>query len=411
MQPNKRNRKVVRILLIILVISSIVAAGIGIAQVMPDRSSDNMEPYSAEWTLPSSVGDEIEVKVSASHITISQHAGNDVKVSFVGKRKAYRDDDMPEIIATSENGLLCIKERRYQKKVINIGFEDHDHIEGILTIALPATLFDDVRIEGFSGDISIENLSGETIKISTSSGNIKVAGITATGSTTLSGFSGAIVADTIVSPSLTLDTSSGCILAKNLTIGQNLTVKSFSGKQDLQQISAGNALVDTSSGDVVIHKLTAKTLDGTTFSGKAEIKQSDIENAAMLKTSSGDIHINTFGASRLSLETFSGDAAIDGVTTGELQATTSSGAIKASLLSGCPITAETFSGDVSLTLPPDIGFKYKIDTFNGDVNIGFAQITTDQKSGGAASGTIGDGAFDFDLKTSSGGISIQPQEI
>lgn len=409
MQPDKRSKKAVRILLIIFLVSSIAAIGIGIAQVLPGYSGEIMEPYNAEWSLPVSAGDDIDVQVSASNIIISQHDGSDAQVHFEGERKPNRSGEMPEIIATSENGVLSIKERRYQQKRINIGMEDSDRIEGTLTIKLPAAIFGDVRINGYSGKISAENLSANAIQMDTSSGRIIASGITAAGNATFSGFSGAIEADHIVSSNLWIDTSSGSIVARNLTTEQKLTVDSFSGSQSLQQVSAGNALLDTSSGKVTISSMTARTLDIKTFSGNVEIKQSGIENAAILKTSSGIVTLNTFDASRLSLDTFSGSIAMEGITTGELEADTSSGNIAVSLLSGCPITAETFSGNISITVPPSIGFTYKIDTFSGIVNIGFPQITIGNTNNAESSGKVGNGLFAFDLKTSSGDISIQPQ--
>lgn len=183
--------------------------------------------------------------------------------------------------------------------------------------------------------------------------------------------------------------------------------------------AAGSARVATLSGDV-----RAESIDGDlsvrTTSG--DVRLNDIGGILSVETVSGDVNMRSGHVAEARVATTSGDIELRGVH-GVLAAKSTSGDIVVRQAEGGPITlatvsgtidydgdlrgnldASTISGDVRLTLPEYPGFRVHASTVSGTIE------TPTGRDGAVRNewrATIGDGANDLNVTTTSGDITIE----
>lgn len=185
--------------------------------------------------------------------------------------------------------------------------------------------------------------------------------------------------------------------------------------------------IRTASADVVVRDLTG-AVDIHTVSGGvnvqsrprtlyAESMSGDLElhiKAGIARARSGTGAITFTGTvDDLGLSTVSG--AVD-VTAPELQRgrfTTVEGGIgfTGGVRSGGALVFETHSGDVSLRLPTELGADFRLSTFRGRIEVGYAATPAPVVGSGRRSVRfeIGDGGAEVAVRSYSGSITVEGQ--
>jgi lia operon protein LiaG len=176
-----------------------------------------------------------------------------------------------------------------------------------------------------------------------------------------------------------------------------------------QQYS-GAVVVDTSSGEVEISDQVLSELS--------------------VETSSGDIRLNSIQAATILMESSSGDQTVEGLkakhsklisSSGEIRVKNLQGGAKAESSSGditlrysefaADLEVRSSSGDVGLYLTESAEFRVEARASSGDIDCAFP-VTLSEADGemrrNRLFGTVGEGAHQVMVKTSSGDITIRP---
>lgn len=168
---------------------------------------------------------------------------------------------------------------------------------------------DDIRIEGYSGDLAAEGLVSEILSLSTISGDCKIKN------------------------------------SKN----NGLFVSTKSGEIELYQVTAGHCELKTLSGDILNKELQAKNLIVNTVSGDVSGRRLDVRSS-QIKTISGEISLKLLKNSETYYAT----------------AKTVSGRIK--IRDGIRMDALDFQA-----LPPEGNVKLALNTVSGEISVKYSK--------------------------------------
>ena len=346
--------------------SLVICGGFFVYQIMPDFFGERSElRYDFEQAQQINAGDGLEIDASSIDVKIVRTTGTMLKVRFEGYRSSTTQDDFPRIEVWRENGRVYVKEMYAERKkyVINIGPFTSNTLLGTLTVEVPDIVLGDSSVTLFSGKIDVANLNCAAAELSTSSGRI----------------------------------------AANDIDASNFIATTFSGVVSLGDIRAENGIdIDSSSGAIILDGASARALTVNTFSGAVKLSDMLLIGNAGIDTSSGSIDIQGITANKITVTTFSGSVTTNDATLESMDYSTSSGRVQSQLNKGANITINTFSGSVEVIFPADTGFYYNLDSFSGSRKVDFSSV------GGDESGVVGDGSYNIDISTSSGGIAIKP---
>ena len=395
----------------VFAVCAIIAGILFATNVLPDIQGygSNSQPYIDAWSLPFSTGQGVSIDVLAADVIIQAHDGQTVEARFEGARSPDSRGEMPYIEATSEGNRVVLRERRgADQAVFNIGiFSGGGILRGTLTIFIPRAV-GDFYAETFSGGITASDIGAANIRVGTSSGNISLTNVAASYDLSVETFSGAQTLSGMNGRNVTLNTSGGGIGAASIKAA-SLNMESFSGAVEISDAAVeGEAKLTSSSGGISLAVFSAESLRAELFSGKLSLNGVQTMKEGALSTSNGAITGQNVNIQNLTFNTFSGSVNIDGLTSGSITGETSSGNVDLKLNDGGSAQINTFSGRVALTLPPNTGYSYTLDTFSGgiEVNDGGAGNIVTERSKDSMRGTVGSGGNDINIETSSGGISI-----
>jgi DUF4097 and DUF4098 domain-containing protein YvlB len=274
----------------------------------------------------------------------------------------------------------------------------------------------DVRLAGITGHASLhssfgkvtaENITGG-VNAGTSSGDVAVTGISA------------------ADDSVEAVSSFGDVLVKDVH-GNDLTAKSSSGEVTVEDSSfTWDAKLNTSFGDIQATSLGARSLDARTSSGRVRLENLKIENDLVAHSDFGDVDVVRSTAGSYDLDTNSGKVTAGGAqgsvkarsgfgdvkvsgTDVVLDLSTNSGSIEFSgTLGGGTSVLQTSFGDIRVLLPEGSEFTVDLSTNFGDVRCGFP-MTTEQGGDTYLTGTVGEGGPALKASTNSGNVSVYPQ--
>jgi len=219
-------------------------------------------------------------------------------------------------------------------------------------IALPHLI--PMEVTTTFGAVAVDQAGGE-MKLSTQSGAVQVIEWGGSSKSLLiETVSGDIHAGGLNGETVSLSTRSGDINAQEIEMTGTATVESASGDVTLASATvATRAFVRTQSGHATVHSLRAEQIQLETVSGDAEVR--DSTGTMTVKTVSGDIEAAQIDSQTVSVLTVSGDAnwAFAAPFSGSFAGTTVSGDLALTLSNGsnARIEMNTTSGDLTLSLP------------------------------------------------------------
>lgn len=221
----------------------------------------------------------ISIELSYENLEIKTTNGSDILVEIASNNSKK----IPEIFLEANN--FIIKSRKNQKW--NTG--------NICTVYvyLPNDFFSKTtNIKVASGEIYIDNLETDELKVSSASGDIKIIFSNVTNEIELSAASGKIEFNTGKTRKFSATTSSGDIFVQQL-ISKEIWCKVASGEVDTENIECEYLSVQTSSGDIDCSKTTCQYFDIKAVSGSVDLELiNQIEAESSIKTTSGSVDLS-----------------------------------------------------------------------------------------------------------------------
>jgi DUF4097 and DUF4098 domain-containing protein YvlB len=193
----------------------------------------------------------------------------------------------------------------------------------------------------------------------------------------------------------------------DITVPDNTAVRAHTGSGD-QTIEGlrGNIELESGSGDLRVARLTGEMRFQT---GSGNIRGRELSGPARIKAGSGDIEIEEMGAGDVDIRTGSGNIKVDGIN-GGFHAEAGSGDIHGK---GSPKnlwSVRTGSGNVTLNVPSDAAFDVDISSSSGTVTLGHPVTTTlqgrIQESRKSVVGKVRGGGPTISVHTGSGDVAV-----
>jgi len=160
-----------------------------------------------------------------------------------------------------------------------------------------------------------------------------------------------------------------------ITVPENTAISSHTGSGN-QTVEGLNGKIDleSGSGDLRLARLTG----GMRFhTGSGNVRGHELSGPAKVSAGSGDIDIEELGSGDVEIRTGSGNITVNGIN-GGFHAETGSGDIHGKGLLKNMWSIRTGSGNVTLQVPTDAAFDVDISTSSGTVTLGHPVTTTVQ---------------------------------
>jgi len=193
-----------------------------------------------------------------------------------------------------------------------------------------------------------------------------------------------------------------------ITVPEDTTVRAHTGSGD-QTIEGvrGNTDLESGSGDLRLARLTGELHFQT---GSGNVRGNQISGPARGKAGSGDIEIEEVGAGDVDIRTGSGNITVHGVN-GGFRAEAGSGDIHGEGTPKNLWSVRTGSGNVTLRVPSDMAFDVDVSTSSGGVTMDHPVTTTIQgrvqESRKSIVGKVRGGGPTISVHTGSGDIRVQ----
>lgn len=193
----------------------------------------------------------------------------------------------------------------------------------------------------------------------------------------------------------------------DITVPENTAVRAHtgSGDQTLEGLK-GNVDLESGSGDLKLARLTGEMRFQT---GSGNVRGRELSGPAKVKAGSGDIEIDERGAGDVEIRTGSGNITVNGID-GGFHAEAGSGDIHAKGLPKNMWSVRTGSGNVSLNVPADAAFDVDISSSSGSVTLGHPVTTTVQgriqESRKSVIGKVRGGGPTISVHTGSGDVQV-----
>lgn len=192
-----------------------------------------------------------------------------------------------------------------------------------------------------------------------------------------------------------------------ITVPENTAVRAHTGSGDqLVEGLKGNIDLESGSGDMKLARLTGELHFQT---GSGNVRGNELAGPLRAKAGSGDIEIEETGQGDVDIRTGSGNITVKGVN-GGFRAEAGSGDIRGQ---GSPKnlwSIRTGSGNVNLNVPSDAAFDVDISSSSGSVTLGHPVTTTVQgrvqESRKSVVGKVRGGGPAISVHTGSGDIQV-----
>jgi DUF4097 and DUF4098 domain-containing protein YvlB len=160
-----------------------------------------------------------------------------------------------------------------------------------------------------------------------------------------------------------------------ITVPEDTTLRGHTGSGD-QTIEGlkGNIDLESGSGDLKLARLTGQMHFQT---GSGNIRGNELSGPAKVKAGSGDIDIEEVSVGDVDIRTGSGNITVGGIN-GGFHAEAGSGDIHGKGSPKSMWSVRTGSGNVTLNVPSDSAFDVDISTSSGTVTLGHPVTTTVQ---------------------------------
>jgi hypothetical protein len=192
-----------------------------------------------------------------------------------------------------------------------------------------------------------------------------------------------------------------------ITVPENTAIRAHTGSGD-QNVEGlkGNVDLESGSGDLQLARLTGEMRFQT---GSGNVRGRELSGPAKVKAGSGDIEIDEMGAGDVDIRTGSGNITVNGIN-GGFHAEAGSGDIHGKGLPKNMWNVRTGSGNVNLNVPSDAAFDVDISSSSGSVSLGHPVTATVQgriqESRKSVIGKVRGGGPVVSVHTGSGDVAL-----
>ena len=355
-----------------------------------------------ERQAAAAAGATLDVHTSSGSITVTGTEGSECGVVATVTARAPSDEEAQELVEQVEIKLEqtgdTLMVRAEKPKLRN-----NRSISVSYAITTPRRT--SVICRSSYGGLKLANLEG-MIQAKTSSGSIRAENIR--GDTNLDTSYGSITCSDIAGKEVTLHSSSGSIKASD--ISGTARMDSSYGSVQCERFSDGDLSLKSGSGRVALSDASFGTCEARSSYGA--VTAANIEGrAATLHSSSGSVDITAGTVDVLDLSSSYGRVKAQQVTTGDLKAHSGSGSINVDCTAACPADlradVKTSYGSIRFAAPPAFSGRVSLTTHYGSVHTERPVTISGKVSKKRIAGTIGDGAGQLKLETSSGSIQLK----
>ena len=276
----------------IFIVSGIIICTAILAVNGFDFSSLNTEPErtKSEYQIPRENAVNLTIDTRDNDIILKKTTGSEIKVT------CYESEELVyDILNVKSDKNLKISEKDgrkwYQMIDVNFGIQ-----ETPLTVEIPDKDWQSIKITTSSGDINVSDFFNfYEYSINTSSGDIIITDMNAA--------------------NINIESSSGDVCIKDSYIMYQLGIKTTSGETKLSKVDTSNIEINSNSGDVELYKTDAVEYKVETSSGDISGKlRDDAAYKFKVESLSGDISVplsEKEGETLFSAVTTSGDIKIE----------------------------------------------------------------------------------------------------
>jgi DUF4097 and DUF4098 domain-containing protein YvlB len=193
----------------------------------------------------------------------------------------------------------------------------------------------------------------------------------------------------------------------DITVPENTAIRAHTGSGD-QTVEGLKGTIDleSGSGDLQLARLTG---DMRFHTGSGNVKGRELSGPAKIKAGSGDIELEETGVGDVDIRTGSGNITVNGIN-GGFHAEAGSGDIQGKGLPKNMWSVRTGSGNVLLNVPSDAAFDVDISSSSGSVTLGHPVTTTIQgrvqESRKSVVGRVRGGGPTISVHTGSGDVAV-----
>lgn len=272
-----------------------------------------------------------------------------------------------------------------------------------LNIKLPEG-FESVEIQTSSGEIRMENLKVNEIRLTTASGDITQEDIECT-RYQVDSASGDLKLRRMKGKQLKTNAKSGDIILESCLF-EDGEFKSLSGEVQGTEIHILNFTAGTASGDTSFHKVTSDTVHLSSKSGDVALEDSTVKEVRA-DSVSGDARIDNAIAEKIYVTSVSGDTEIR-AKAGAIQAQSTSGDVSVIAEGDISGSFQTVSGDIDVELDNEGGgYVAEMNVMSGDTSL----KCKEERRYGCNRGTftIGAGKSRISINSMSGDVSLRSE--
>jgi len=192
-----------------------------------------------------------------------------------------------------------------------------------------------------------------------------------------------------------------------ITVPEDTAIRAHTGSGDqVVEGLKGNIDLESGSGDMKLARLTGEMHFQT---GSGDVRGRELSGPMRAKAGSGDIDLEETGAGDVEIRTGSGNITVNGIN-GGFHAEAGSGDIHGQGMPKNLWSVRTGSGNVTLRVPSDAAFDVDISSSSGSVTLGHPVVTTVQgrvqESRKSVVGKVRGGGPTISVHTGSGNANV-----
>lgn len=284
----------------LMVVGFVIFIGVMAVLGFDFRDLTTVEYVENNYTFSESV-ENITINTDTADVTFHRSDDHTVRVELFEEEKCphtvtLKDDALSVEIDNNKNwyDYVCVNFRTPEIKVylpeksyesLNIHLSTGD-------VGLPNFAeFTDVEIDGSTGDVRCDSLTGEKVYITLSTGDVYLNNMNF-GDISISQSTGKAEVFNVTCESLVITGDTGDIELNNVTARDKFTFERSTGDIEFDSCDAEEIFIKTSTGDVEGTLLSDKLFVVDTSTGDVEVPQSTSGGRCEVKTSTGDIEID-----------------------------------------------------------------------------------------------------------------------
>jgi len=240
--------------------------------------------------------------IDTANVEFVSTTEDSTKVTCIEKAKCTH-----EVSVVEDKLFIKTKdERKWYEKIFNFAWEEEK-----ITIALPKSDYDNLKVEASTGNVKLNGFNFETVDLKISTGNLYLS--------------------TLRTKSMNIKASTGNILLDKLEINTKLYINASTGNIKLNDVKAENVVLDASTGNILLTNVLAT-------------------NNITIDTSTGDVTFKDSDATTLKVKCSTGNVRGNLLTPKTFHAKASTGKVNVPDTEGGDCTIETSTGNINIEI-------------------------------------------------------------